>query len=431
MPTPEVAPTTHDGRSPTDLPSLLVALRRSAGLSQERLAEAAGLSARTVGNLERGRVAPHPSTIERIAAVLRATTSVDAVVADQLTRAAAASVSRRPETGRPLTLPERRRSCPDRQTELHQLDALATAAVGVRPSAAVGVRPSAAVGVRPSAAGPAVVVVCGPAGVGKTELAVAAAQRATDRHGVDGLLLDLAGTSRQPLAVGTAIDRLLRAFGVPEHRTPRPIHERAGLLRSVMSDRRGILVLDDAYAEEQVRPVLPVSAGWLTIVTSRSGLAGLFGARWYPLAPLSGAAPADGPAGIDASYLRLPANQRHLFRRLALLRPGDHPTTVADLLTELGPAATARALDGLTERGLLTDTPAPGGFHLCPGIRRHAETRLWHEESVAQWHHAYQRLCRHPDWRDRAQLPEQSTVESLPPPPAPRGWTAPEGGNQR
>ncbi|WJK41932.1 helix-turn-helix domain-containing protein [Solwaraspora sp. WMMA2056] len=398
MPTLEVAPTTPDGRSPTDLPSLLVALRRAAGLSQERLAEAAGLSARTVGNMERGRVAPHPLTIERIAAALRATASVDAAVVDQLTRAAAAPVTRRPETCHPLALPVRRRSCPDRRAELRQLDALATAAVDARPSAA----------------GPAVVVVCGPAGVGKTDLAVAAAQRAADRHGVDGLLLDLAGTSRQPLAVGTAIDRLLRAFGIPEHRTPRPIHDRAGLLRSVMSDRRGILVLDDAYAEEQVRPVLPASAGWLTIVASRSGLAGLFGARWCPLAPLSGSAPAPGPASIDAAYLRLPTDQRHLFRRLALLRPGDHPTTVADLLTTLGPAATARALDGLTEQGLLTDTPAPGGFHLCPAVHRHAAARLWREESAVRWHHAYQRLCRHPDWRDRARLPDPSAVKSLP-----------------
>jgi len=369
-----------------DLPSLLVALRRSAGLSQERLAEAAGLSSRTVGNLERGRVVPQPLTVERIAAVLGAATSVGAAAAGQLTRAAAASTAGPPETAHPLALPDPTPpgTVPPgngRESQLRQIGELATAAVGPEPSTT----------------GPTVVVVYGPAGTGKTEVAVTAAHRACRRYGVDGLLLDLAGTSRQPLAVGTAIDRLLRAFGVPEHRAPLPVLERATLLRSVMSGRRGILVLDDAYAEEQVRPVLPASAGWLTIVTSRSGLAGLFGARWCPLESPPTAVATGGPAGSDTAYLRLPAAQRQLFRRLALLRPGDHPATVAELLTDLGPAATAHALDGLIEAGLLTDAPQPGSFRLCPTVRRHAAARLRQEENVELWRDTCLRLRRHPD----------------------------------
>jgi len=387
MPTPEGSTAARDDRSPIDLsapidlPALLVALRRSAGLSQERLAEAAGLSSRTVGNLERGRVVPQPLTVERIAAVLGAAASVGTAAADQLTRAAAASTAGPPETTHPLALPATVRSGGGREAELRQLDELATAAVGAQSSTA----------------GPTVVVVYGPAGAGKTDVAVTAAHRAGQRYGVDGLLLDLAGTSRQPLAVGTAIDRLLRALGVPEHRAPLPVLERATLLRSVMSGRRGILVLDDAYAEEQVRPVLPASAGWLTIVTSRSGLAGLFGARWCPLESPPAAVAAGGPAGSDTAYLRLPAAQRQLFRRLALLHPGDHPATVAELLTDLGPAATAHALDGLIEAGLLTDAPQPGSFRLCPTVRRHAAARLRQEENVELWRDTCLRLRRHPD----------------------------------
>src|SRR3954453_17903333 len=49
----------------------LAGCRRVAGLSQQELAERSGLSVRTVGNLERGRVGwPHPDTVRRLADAL-------------------------------------------------------------------------------------------------------------------------------------------------------------------------------------------------------------------------------------------------------------------------------------------------------------------------------------------------------------------------
>ena len=49
----------------------LGACRRSAGLSQQELAERSGLSIRAISNLERGRARrPHPGTVRRLAEAL-------------------------------------------------------------------------------------------------------------------------------------------------------------------------------------------------------------------------------------------------------------------------------------------------------------------------------------------------------------------------
>src|SRR5436309_2672348 len=61
-------------RDPTAIPGfgdLLRGHRTAAGLSQEALAERASLSARAVGDLERGtKLRPHPETLRRLADAL-------------------------------------------------------------------------------------------------------------------------------------------------------------------------------------------------------------------------------------------------------------------------------------------------------------------------------------------------------------------------
>ncbi|MEU5000528.1 BTAD domain-containing putative transcriptional regulator [Streptomyces sp. NPDC021622] len=127
-----------------------------------------------------------------------------------------------------------------------------------------------------------VVVVSGPAGVGKSALAVKAAHLAMDAFPDGQLYAELQGTGG-PLPPGDVLGRLLRALGAapPEH-----ADERADLFRSLVAGRRLLLVLDDAGREAQVRPLLPGSAGCGVLVTSRARLGGLDGARRTDLAVL-------------------------------------------------------------------------------------------------------------------------------------------------
>ncbi|MEO3814718.1 helix-turn-helix domain-containing protein [Sphaerisporangium sp. B11E5] len=327
------------------LPATLAALRRSAGMTQEQLAEAAGLSPRTVGNLERGRVMPHRQTMSRLMAALGPEATRELTPPAEATGGAAAlgpAAGTEPFTGR--------------DAELAMLDEVAAAAMTADGRCV----------------GPAVVVISGPAGAGKTRLAIRAAHRVAAAHGAQGHLLDLRGRHRLAVAPGTALGHLLHALGVPESRTPWPVLERTDVLRAVMAGRRGVLVLDDAAAEDQVRPLLPASTGWLVIVTSRGGLAGLFGARWCHLDPLPGATPTTSGATLDETYRRLRPDARHLFRRLALLPPGDHPVAVAADITGFAPADAEAAVDALIEAGLLADAPRPGRFRLHPASHRHA-----------------------------------------------------------
>ncbi|MFJ9585006.1 AfsR/SARP family transcriptional regulator [Streptomyces acidicola] len=120
-----------------------------------------------------------------------------------------------------------------------------------------------------------VVVVSGPAGVGKSTLAVQAAHRVADRYPDGQLYAELHGFS-EPVPPGEILGRLLRALGADPPEDPA---ERGDLFRSLVAGRRILLVLDDAGSESQVRPLLPGSAACGVLVTSRTRLGGLVGAR--------------------------------------------------------------------------------------------------------------------------------------------------------
>ncbi|WP_212827193.1 ATP-binding protein [Polymorphospora rubra] len=135
----------------------------------------------------------------------------------------------------------------------------------------------------------AVVVLTGPAGVGKTALATHWAHAVRDRF-VDGqLYVDLAGFSdAEPTDPSEALGAFLRALGVAPQRIPITLAERAALFRTVTADLRLLVMLDNAYSAGQVRPLLP-AAGSTVVVTSRSRLVGLVpdGARLFDVSPLS------------------------------------------------------------------------------------------------------------------------------------------------
>jgi tetratricopeptide (TPR) repeat protein len=124
--------------------------------------------------------------------------------------------------------------------------------------------------------GPRVVLITGPAGVGKTSLAVAWAHTAAEQHADGQLYVDLRGydvsRARTPAA---AVESVLRRLGAEPSAIPRELAERAALLRSVLADRQALLVLDNAFSADQLWPLLPGSPSCFVIVTSRDSLPAL------------------------------------------------------------------------------------------------------------------------------------------------------------
>ncbi|WBB80965.1 BTAD domain-containing putative transcriptional regulator [Micromonospora sp. WMMD882] len=125
-----------------------------------------------------------------------------------------------------------------------------------------------------------VVVVAGKAGVGKTALAVHAAHLLAAGRFPDGqLYCNLAGMQHPPADPTEVLARFLRALGLPGASIPEAAEERADLYRTLLADRRVLVVLDDAATERQIAPLLPGSDTCAVIVTSRTRLTGIAGAR--------------------------------------------------------------------------------------------------------------------------------------------------------
>ncbi|MDT5041684.1 MAG: hypothetical protein QOE51_2669 [Actinoplanes sp.] len=122
----------------------------------------------------------------------------------------------------------------------------------------------------------AVAVICGPAGIGKTALAVQWAHRVADRFPDGQLFVDLRGHepgSQVPAA--DVLAHLLRSLGVSAERLPAQVTEQAALFRSLLNGRRMLIIADNAGSTAAVLPLVPAGAGTLLIVTSRQTLSAL------------------------------------------------------------------------------------------------------------------------------------------------------------
>ncbi|MGW0552399.1 helix-turn-helix domain-containing protein [Streptomyces altiplanensis] len=267
---------------------LLYGLRTGAGLSQEELAHAAGVSVRALSDLERGRSrGPQRRTVQALAAALgldtagaremersaslgrprprsrsgpqSAAAGATARQTAAVRRAAVQTAEPRAEPGPPqphhtLTLP---RDLQDFTARAPALSGLLTLAEDLDP------------------AHPPVAVICGQPGLGKTAFAVHAAHTLAPYFPDGQFAVDLRGMDPRPTLPRDALARLLRALGVAESAVPAATDDRSGMLRAVLRDRRALLLLDNAADEEQVRPLLPGHGPSLTLVTSRHALAGL------------------------------------------------------------------------------------------------------------------------------------------------------------
>jgi tetratricopeptide (TPR) repeat protein len=136
-----------------------------------------------------------------------------------------------------------------------------------------------------------VVVITGPAGVGKSALAVFWAH-SVKQHFPDGqLYVNLRGYDRlAPLPPEEVLHGFLSALGTPVDRMPSDLDAMSALFRSLLDGKRLLLVADNAGSSNQVRPLLPSSPVCFTIVTSRNRLGNLTvmdGATHLPVRPLA------------------------------------------------------------------------------------------------------------------------------------------------
>jgi DNA-binding SARP family transcriptional activator len=128
-----------------------------------------------------------------------------------------------------------------------------------------------------------VAAVIGTGGLGKTTLAVHAAHLLRGQFPDGQLYAGLLGATQHPAAPGDVLARFLRDLGMDPARIPAGEEERAAHYRSRLTERRVLIVLDDARDAAQVRPLLPGSASCAVLVTTRSRMPDLAGSRFVDL----------------------------------------------------------------------------------------------------------------------------------------------------
>jgi transcriptional regulator with XRE-family HTH domain len=211
-------------------------------LTQEQLAELAGVSVRTVRNLEAGHhTTPRLQTRRLVIAALRRTDAVDAgsLRPAQLPADALSFVGRAVELGRLDNLHR------DRDTSPHHA--------------------------------PMLVVLTGRSGAGKTALAVHWAHRVRRGFGDGQIFLNLRGhtAGREPMPPLAGLTLALRSLGLAEQDVPADLDAAASLYRTLFAERRILVVLDDAHDVHQVRSLLPGGPGNAVVLTSRHRLTDL------------------------------------------------------------------------------------------------------------------------------------------------------------
>ncbi|MDN3262233.1 BTAD domain-containing putative transcriptional regulator [Streptomyces sp. CSDS2] len=159
-----------------------------------------------------------------------------------------------PAPGVPAQLPLALSTFTGRETEIEALDAL------LRDSA--------------DGSAPAVAVITGVSGIGKSALIVHWANRIADRFPDGQLFIDVHGyhKSNRPLSSLSVLDQALRGLGVSSAQIPAGVQERSALYRSLLNHRKLLVILDDVRSFLQIQPLLPGRGRCLVLITSRDPL---------------------------------------------------------------------------------------------------------------------------------------------------------------
>jgi tetratricopeptide (TPR) repeat protein/DNA-binding XRE family transcriptional regulator len=268
----------------------LSACRRSAGLTQQELADRSGLSIRAISNLELGRARlPHSSTVHRLADALELQgDSREGFLAAAQRRLGGGTAGRAP-SGRPARAggePAPPGGSPPR-ADPGQAPAVVPRQLPAAVPHFTG-RATELAALNAALQTAVISAIGGTPGVGKTALAVHFGHQSAGLFPDGQLYVNLGGfgPSGSPLAPGQAVRAFLDALGVRPEQVPAGLDEQVGLYRSLLAGRRVLVVLDNAADEQQVRPLLPGSPGCLAVVTSRRQLAGLAAAEGAALISL-------------------------------------------------------------------------------------------------------------------------------------------------
>jgi TIR domain/NB-ARC domain len=203
----------------------------------------------------------------------------------------------------------------------------------------------------------AAIVVHGISGIGKTSLVVHWAHRVAEQF-TDGLLFvdlrgsDGAGVARRPSDV---VRDILLAFGIKT--LPQGGDAQLALYRTLLADKRVLLVLDDARNADQVRPLLLPGVLSVVVATSRAPLAGLVGqgARFLPLDGLnrdegrellSRQVGVERATGEPAATMELVELCMGSPRALGTVASAAGAETLTDLAADLGRHVQAADMDG-------------------------------------------------------------------------------------
>jgi tetratricopeptide (TPR) repeat protein len=283
--------------------------RDELSVTQEMLADKAGVAVRTIRYLEAGRTRPRPHTRGIVTAALAQLAGPGDVGHGRAgdggpgdgeagTRHAGEVRRNGHDPYTPAQLPPDVATFVGRGQALRKLDRLAAE---VDVAATTG-------------------LIVGAPGIGKTTIAVHWAHRVKHRFPDGQLFADLKGfgAATTPEDPDEVLQGFLEALGVPAERMPRRPADRIGLYRTALAGRRVLVILDNAAAANQVRGLLPGSPGSLVVVTSRH--------QMLDLIAVDGARPLLVPACTPAEGEAL------LAARLGTARIRSEPVATAEIV---------------------------------------------------------------------------------------------------
>ncbi|MFF0963653.1 BTAD domain-containing putative transcriptional regulator [Streptomyces sp. NPDC003703] len=140
---------------------------------------------------------------------------------------------------------------------------------------------------RPAGRNVPLVELVGAGGTGKTTLAIHVGHQQRVKFPDGQLYIDLRGLDRNPVRPEEALARFLREMGVPASDIPDGLDQRAEKFRALLTDKRVLIILDNASETTGIRPLLPGTDTCAVIVTSRSRVASAFSTRVVELGGLS------------------------------------------------------------------------------------------------------------------------------------------------